>query len=142
MIVDYFVIRRGNMSLADMFTTSSTGRYFYWNGVNIRAYAAFIIGFILPLPGFVASFGYSISDAAAHMYALGWILSFLMGSLAYFVVCKVWKVPGDDWRCRWEETMPMDIVAVIDSIQVGDGAEGSGLHGSWEKTHKVNASPV
>jgi nucleobase:cation symporter-1, NCS1 family len=114
MIIDYFFIRKGNMSIEDMYSLSSNGRYYYFGGVNLRAFAAFIIGFLSPLPGFVASFGYKIGLAASHMYALGWVLSFVMGCLSYWVICLVFKVPGDDGgipgkersrRARWRLSM-------------------------------------
>lgn len=97
MLVDYFILRRGNMSLVDLFTTSPKGRYFCFHGVNLRAYAAFVIGFTLPLPGFIRSFGSSSSSgAASKMYALGWELSFLVGGMAYLVFGSIWSVPGND----------------------------------------------
>lgn len=102
MIVDYFWVRKGNLEMNDMYSLSRGDRYWYKVGVNWRAFAAFVIGFLLPLPGFVGSFGYAIGSAATKMYYLGWILSFLMGGLSYWVICKVFKVPGDDGDFGWE----------------------------------------
>jgi nucleobase:cation symporter-1, NCS1 family len=102
MIVDYFWVRRGNINMPDLYSRSSYGRYHYFHGFNLRAFAAFVIGFLLPLPGFAASFGYDIGTAAPRMYALGWVLSFLMGALAYFVICVVFKMPGDDGSHHFE----------------------------------------
>lgn len=102
MIVDYFWVRRGNITMTDLYTRSSCGRYHFFHGFNVRAFVAFVIGFLLPLPGFAASFGYDIGTAAPRMYALGWVLSFLMGALAYFVICLIFKVPGDDGKYPFE----------------------------------------
>jgi nucleobase:cation symporter-1, NCS1 family len=102
MIVDYFFIRRGNLTLEDLYTRSSWGRYYYFHGFNVRAFVSFVIGFLLPLPGFAASFGHDIGAAATRMYALGWVLSFLMGGLSYFLICLLFKVPGDDGRHPFE----------------------------------------
>lgn len=144
MIVDYFLVRRGNMDLVDMYTTSPLGRYFYLAGFNVRAYAAFVIGFLLPLPGFVASFGYSISDAATHMYALGWILSFVMGSLSYWVICLVWKVPGDDAAAAFESKVPVDIQELVEEIYGNERLEGRvvEVEGVREKDTAVKTSSV
>ncbi|CAG9952754.1 unnamed protein product, partial [Clonostachys rosea f. rosea IK726] len=96
MLVDYFVSRKGNLSISDLFTTSSSGIYYYFHGFNLRAFAAFIIGFILPLPGFIGTFGtVTVSTAASNMYSLGWELSFVIGGVAYLVLGLVWPVPGD-----------------------------------------------
>lgn len=114
MIVDYFLIRHGNLYMPDIFTLSSKARYHYFHGVNFRAFVAFIIGFLLPLPGFAASFGHTIGAAATHMYSLGWVLSFLMGSLAYYLICLVWSVPGDDGKHGWEEQVHLAQETILD----------------------------
>lgn len=88
MVADYFLIRRGNLDLSDMFSQSSSGRYYYTKGVNLRGIAAFMIGFLLPLPGFIGSFGTNaVSTAATDLFYLGWVLSFVMGGMSYWVIC-------------------------------------------------------
>lgn len=136
MIIDYFIVRKGNMDLIDMYTTSSLGRYIYFKGFNLRGYAAFIIGFLLPLPGFVASFCYIISDAASHMYALGWILSFILGSVSYLVICFIWKVPGDDADDGFESKVPADITALME--QINEGVSGGTV--TPENLEKISMS--
>ncbi|KAL3463473.1 permease for cytosine/purines, uracil, thiamine, allantoin-domain-containing protein [Aspergillus heterothallicus] len=114
MIVDYFILRKGNMTIADMYTTSSSGLYYYFHGVNVRAFAAFVIGFLLPLPGFIESFGIgsSLAPAASNMYALGWELSFLVGGLAYLLFGFISPVPGDEHSMGFEQA-PLWVVLVI-----------------------------
>ena len=94
MTMDYFLVRRGNLHLADLYSSSSLAAYFYTKGFNIWAYAAFVAGFLIPLPGFIGSFGYPIGSAATKMFSLGWVLSFVVGGLAYFVLCWIWPMPG------------------------------------------------
>lgn len=142
MIVDYFIVRKGNMDLIDMYSTSSMGRYFYFKGFNLRAYTAFVIGFILPLPGFAASFGYEIGPAASHMYALGWVLSFVMGGVSYLVICLIWKVPGDDASAGFESKELIDITAFMDGIYEGEGRSGTMTPEDSEKEVKVKNSSV
>ncbi|EFE34848.1 uncharacterized protein ARB_06614 [Trichophyton benhamiae CBS 112371] len=103
MLIDYFFVRRGNLHLPDLYRHSSTARYYFTKGFNIRAFAAFIIGSLLPLPGLIGSFGNSFSAAADRMFSLGWTLSFLVGSLAYWILCALFKVPGDDDSYGFEE---------------------------------------
>jgi NCS1 family nucleobase:cation symporter-1 len=141
MVVDYFLVRKGNMDLLEMYTTSPTGRYFYYKGVNFRAYAAFIIGFLLPLPGFVGSFGHKIGAAATDMYALGWVLSLLMGSLSYYVICLVFPVPGNDREGGFESKVPLDISVLVDEIYGNESDEGRALEGD-EKDARIRNEPV
>lgn len=119
MLVDYFVSRKGNLSISDLFTTSSSGIYYYFHGLNLRAFAAFIIGFILPLPGFIGTFGtVTVSTAASNIYSLGWELSFVIGGVAYFVLGLVWPVPGDGAAHGFETSLVSD--GNVDDLTVLD----------------------
>ncbi len=120
MLVDYFFIRRGNLNLPELFTLSPHGRYYFFHGFNVRAFAAFVIGFLLPLPGFAASFGHDIGVAATHMYALGWVLSFLMGGLSYYVICSIWKIPGDDGSYGFESQVETAKQIIVEGLHVDD----------------------
>jgi nucleobase:cation symporter-1, NCS1 family len=120
MLIDFFVIRKGNLNLTDMFSLSPHGRYHYFHGFNLRAFAAFVIGFLLPLPGFAQSFGTGGTAAAAHMYSLGWVLSFLVGCLSYYVICVMWKVPGDDGSHPFESAVEPAQQIIFDGVLLGE----------------------
>ncbi|KAK5058696.1 hypothetical protein LTR84_010960 [Exophiala bonariae] len=130
MLVDYFLIRRGNLlvnpgsassathgdhhiaaspdSLGDslasreedgLYTASAHGRYFYLFGFNIRAFLAFIAGFLIPLPGFIQSFNPTHDnklDVASKLVTLGWLLSFFIAGMVYWIECFIFPVPGND----------------------------------------------
>lgn len=49
----YFIVRRGNVSVPDMYNFHGMYRYSQRWGTNWRAFVAFFIGCIPPLPGFV-----------------------------------------------------------------------------------------
>lgn len=108
MAVDYFLLRRGNLSLSDLFTQSSVGRYYYTKGVHIAGIAAFAIGFLLPLPGFIGSFGTAVnmSAAATDLFDLGWVLSLVMGGLSYWIICRLFRTGRDDRKLTFEEQVP------------------------------------
>lgn len=116
MIIDYFIIRRGNVDIHDLFTLSHTGRYHYFHGFNLRAFAAFVIGFLLPLPGFAASFGHPVGETATHMYSLGWVLSFIMGGGSYYLACLIWPVQGGDGKLAFESQVAKAQVVVLDGV--------------------------
>ncbi|TLS30255.1 hypothetical protein PpBr36_03230 [Pyricularia pennisetigena] len=110
MIIDYFVCRRGNLHIPDLFTKSKEGRYYYTGGFNLRAYASFLVGFLLPLPGFIMSFGTTEKSAAAsNLYALGWELSFVVGGLSYAVANWLWPMQGDDSTHGFEQAPIEDV---------------------------------
>ncbi|KAL1960686.1 hypothetical protein VTO42DRAFT_6516 [Malbranchea cinnamomea] len=134
MLVDYFYVRRGNIHLPDLFTTSSLGRYYYTKGFNIRAFVSFVAGFLLPFPGFIASFGHSMAEAATQMFHLGWVLSLLVGSTAYFLGCLICKVPGDDRSFTFEEK----VAAADEMILAGNLADFVPSSGASDKSEKEN----
>lgn len=135
-------MRRGNLHRADLFARSPAARYHYTHGVNLRAVVAFVVGFALPLPGFVASFGHDISAAATHMYELGWVLSFLVGGLAYYVACAVFRVPGDDGADSFEARVAEERDAVLEGLPVGEAEEVGGWKGEYEKGSRADSREV
>lgn len=123
MVVDYFLIRRGNMSIPEMYNLASSGRYYYWRGFNVRAFVAFVAGFALPMPGFIHSFSTLTGNAVDRMYWLGWILSLLVGALTYYLACLIWKVPGGEKHSSFESQVPGD----LDQIDLVDATSAAGL---------------
>ncbi|KAB5515364.1 permease for cytosine/purines, uracil, thiamine, allantoin-domain-containing protein [Coniochaeta sp. 2T2.1] len=90
LITDYYIVRRGNVSVPDMYNFHGMYRYSPKFGTNWRAVAAFFIGCIPPLPGFVenivASDGGStgISLDGIHLFNIGYIYSFVAAGVFYY----------------------------------------------------------
>ncbi|SJL13241.1 uncharacterized protein ARMOST_16680 [Armillaria ostoyae] len=98
-IIDYFLVHKGNLQLAGLFTGLRDGPYYYTWGVNWRAIIAFIAGTGIPFPGFVQSFGsVAIGEVAEEMFDFGWLASFGIGAIIYWVLCRVFPVENVD-RC-------------------------------------------
>ena len=79
MIVDYFLIRRGNVVLADLYNPAPGSRYYYWRGINPHALAAFlpasmlaILVAMLPAWSVAAPFAWYVGTGGAALlyYAL------------------------------------------------------------------------
>ena len=138
MLVDYFLIRRGNLTMEDLYTRSSWARYYYCQGFNVRAFVCFIIGFILPLPGFAGSFGHDVGSAALHMFSLGWVLSFLMGGVSYYIACLIFKVPGDDGQHSFESK----VAAAQAMINEGVHLDGHRVQDKDSDITRANSEPT
>ncbi|EED14067.1 allantoin permease, putative [Talaromyces stipitatus ATCC 10500] len=141
MTVDYFLIQRGNLHISEMFTTSRSGRYYYTYGINWTGVAAFIAGFCLPLPGFIQSFGtVNISNPTAiYLYDLGWVLSYLVGGVAYFVVSLITarRTIRENRSLPFEGNVPRSIAMggqngalVVDGTEIVVGVPGHEQEGS------------
>lgn len=69
-----------------MFTGNHDSHYWYSGGVNWRAFAAFFIGCVPTIPGFIGTFGFDVPAGASRIYEVGWLFSILVGAFAYFVL--------------------------------------------------------
>ena len=116
MIVDYFLGRRSNLGVSDMYSLARSRRYWYAGGVNWRVFSAPVVGFPLPPLRFVASFCHTIGSAATRMYGLGWVLDFLMGCLSCGATCMMFKGLGDDENYGWEEKVGQSEIEIVDGV--------------------------
>ncbi|QIW98067.1 hypothetical protein AMS68_003585 [Peltaster fructicola] len=91
LITDYFIIRRGNVSVPDMYDFHGIYRYSPKFGSNWRAVLAFFIGCIPPLPGFVDNIVQAggqtttVSAGGQELFAIGYIYSFVAAGVFYWL---------------------------------------------------------
>ena len=84
MIADYFVLRRGNVIVNDLYRRA--GIYEYTGGVNWVAMAALTLGVAPSLPGFIAALGGApASGFFGGIYNWAWFVGFLIAAAAYLV---------------------------------------------------------
>ncbi|ODQ50371.1 hypothetical protein SAICODRAFT_37181 [Saitoella complicata NRRL Y-17804] len=96
MFADYFVVRRGNLVVEELYDTTKGSAYMYWHGINCRAIVAYVIGWILPLPGFIASFGTITVGGMYHVFELGWVVSCLMSFFTYWGLATIFPFADGD----------------------------------------------
>lgn len=93
MIVDYWLIRKGNFHVPSFYTSSQDSPYTYFKGWNLRMLAAWISGVAFTVHGVAGSLDpTSVSTASKNMYKLGFLLSLLMGGFVYYVSNIAWPV--------------------------------------------------
>jgi len=82
MIADYFVLRRGILAVDDLYRRG--GVYEYRRGVNWVAIAAFVLGVLPSLPGFIGAVtGRPAGGLFGGMYNWAWFVGFLVSSAIY-----------------------------------------------------------
>ncbi|KAJ5174126.1 uncharacterized protein N7482_000003 [Penicillium canariense] len=90
LMCDYFIVRRGNVSVPDMYNFHGIYRYSPKFATNWRAVVAFFIGCAPPLPGFVNNIvdaggdTTSVSVGGQHLFAIGYIYSFIAAGVFYW----------------------------------------------------------
>jgi len=91
LIADYWVLRKQQLSVADLFR--ERGVYAYRNGVNWRAVAALVVGVAPVVPGFVRSAATPGGRVAAPnafdtIYSYAWFVTFALSFVAYLVLMR------------------------------------------------------
>jgi nucleobase:cation symporter-1, NCS1 family len=93
MIADYFVVRRRELNLADLYRRN--GIYEYDSGVNYRAIAALVLGIAVALLGLVL-------PAMRWLYDYAWFVGFLVAGAAYVALMQ--RAPARAAAFAREET--------------------------------------
>jgi nucleobase:cation symporter-1, NCS1 family len=91
LIADYWVIRRQQLSVRDLFLVE--GRYSYVNGVNIRAIAALVIAILPVVPGFIRAAttpGGQVPNPNAldTLYTYAWFVTFILSFAVYLLLMR------------------------------------------------------
>ncbi len=81
MVVDYYLIKKTNLSNKDIFSLNSDGLYFYSNGWHIKAVYSLVIGFI-----FAASTIWN--ENLMNFQSISWMMGAFISSLTYYLLAS------------------------------------------------------
>jgi len=91
-MVDYFIVRKGNIHIPSCYIGNKTGLYWFWSGVNWIGVMAWIGGTTMGIPGLIGQYQPKlISDAARYMYMMGWLLTFFTAAVVYTIATLLIK---------------------------------------------------
>ena len=90
LIVDYYFIRRTELDVGELYR--GDGLYSYANGWNAAAIAAFVLGVVPNIPGFLnaafpASFA-GVGQGFKTVYTYAWFVGIAISALVYGVIMK------------------------------------------------------
>jgi NCS1 family nucleobase:cation symporter-1 len=94
MIVDYWVLRRERLDLADLYRDDPQGQYWYSSGFNWRAIVAVVVAVAPVVPGFIEAAttegfqGFTDPNLFQRFYTYGFGFTFLVAALVYFVLMR------------------------------------------------------
>jgi NCS1 family nucleobase:cation symporter-1 len=91
LIADYWVLRRQQLALPELFKVA--GRYQYSNGTNWKAVAALVIAILPVAPGFIRAAltpGGQVADPGIldHLYTYAWFVTFALSFGLYLVLMR------------------------------------------------------
>lgn len=81
LVVDYWIIRKGDISVDDLYTARKDGRYYYWKGFNPRAIAACV-------PSTVASAIVAMHPAFVEYRAWSWAVGAVSAAVIYRCIAQ------------------------------------------------------
>ncbi|KAI9392630.1 hypothetical protein POPTR_006G119500v4 [Populus trichocarpa] len=87
-LADYYLIRKTDLSVNDLYSLSPYGAYYYSGGYNLAAMAALIAGILPVIPGFLQNVGVvsSIPETFVVIYNNAWFFSFFLAGFLYWSV--------------------------------------------------------
>lgn len=90
LISDYFLVRRRDLHVGDLYCGDSSSAYWYVAGFNWRAFLAWAMGLWPLLPGFVREVR-SVSDGSGwdHVYNVSYFFGFSVALLSYWMFSAI-----------------------------------------------------
>ncbi|KAH7421695.1 hypothetical protein KP509_13G071500 [Ceratopteris richardii] len=87
-LVDYYILRHCNLDIPALYGSDKVRTYEYFRGYNLKAFAAFFIGAISNLPGFLYTVGAlkQVPSFWLLLYKVSWFSSFLLSGLSFFLL--------------------------------------------------------
>lgn len=143
LLVNYYIIGRGRISIPDCFTSMKSGAYHYSHGWNIRAYVAYIVGIIPNFYGFLNNMGVSAPVGVTRFYFFAYWVGLFLSGFTFWVSCKIWPPPIMEagWIEPKDYVRPEElegegqVIEAIDMPQGGEAVDHEKGHG--EKVVKV-----
>lgn len=124
MVVDYWVVRKGNLHVASLYDKQPNHPYTYYKGWNLRALASWIAGVAFTVHGIAGSLDpTAVNEASKNMYKLGFLLSFLMGALVYYVCSLLWPMQVYPEKSSAEFPSGFEAMAASAGFLPGESAE-------------------
>jgi len=91
MIADYFLVRRRQLNVEALYDRA--GEYRYTNGISVVAVAAFVLGVLPNLPGFLVAIKtvppMSVPSLLLEVYNYAWFVGFALAFVIYLVLRKI-----------------------------------------------------
>ncbi|KAM0817498.1 putative Allantoin permease [Seiridium cardinale] len=133
-IVDYFMVRRGNIHVPSLYDGNSRGLYWFTSGVHIPGVVSWCVGVSLGLPGLVGAYEpLAVNQAAKNMYKIGWILYMSAAAVTYYLMVTILEKPAIFPEGHYEDPKTWEFLAQIQPEGLfEDGVAGNGSIGGIE----------
>jgi nucleobase:cation symporter-1, NCS1 family len=126
LVTDFWIVRRRKWNIPDLY--SDQGIYWFWNGLNWRAFTAYFLGMVWALPGFIMAMGGpDVGQAWYRVYQLCFFIGYFLSGGLFWALNTIFPPPGLgvhvdiglDWTAageRYEQETPESSEAVGEKI--------------------------
>jgi NCS1 family nucleobase:cation symporter-1 len=119
LICDYYLLRRGALSIPDLYTAHPEGMYHYFHGFGLRAFATYLIAIAPNFYGFLNQMGVDASVGVQRFYFVAYPVGLVVAFLGYYGFA-LWRVPKGMVRgAGWRE--PREYLDEFDSARYSSG---------------------
>ncbi|KAE9978161.1 hypothetical protein BLS_000839 [Venturia inaequalis] len=139
LVLDYWVIRKKAWKIPDLYKGGPEYIYWYYHGINLRAWSVYIITVVPSLPGLVLSIMGKTNSNAVKIYQITYIFGIALGSILYFAVNKIFPPDGlgiDEGFDGLEVVEGVDVV-----VDVGSGRSNTPTKGPVLSENRIDSDP-
>ncbi|KAJ9142937.1 Uracil permease [Pleurostoma richardsiae] len=120
--VDFWLIRKMNWKIPDLYRGDSGSIYWYTYGWNWRALAAWALTIWPCFPGFIATVSgktNSLSVGWIRTFQVAWVVGFCGAAVVYYILCLISPPPGKPYVLEYLDTPATVIVGTRASVEDG-----------------------
>ncbi|EXJ82047.1 hypothetical protein A1O1_08116 [Capronia coronata CBS 617.96] len=119
LVLDYWYTRKRMWKIPDLFVGNNSSIYWYFHGINVRAWVVYIVTVIPSLPGLVLSIMGRTTGGAVKIYQLTYIIGFFLGAILFLVINKFFPPPGLGIEQEFDGTLDEVVEGVVVSSEDG-----------------------
>lgn len=129
LVADFIIVRKSQLPLSSLYSTSPNGTFYFTKGFNLRAIGVWFVGVVPGLPGLIASVdNIDIPTGLDNFFYGNIIFAFVCPFILYVIVCKIF--PPDlgepDTEDHFDAFTPEERAKFgMESIEILDGTDGS-----------------
>ncbi|CAK7199272.1 hypothetical protein SEUCBS139899_001947 [Sporothrix eucalyptigena] len=125
-LAQYYVIARGHLDMEALFSADPGGPYYFWWGVNWRAFAAYVLGVAPNFYGFLGQMGVSVPTSVTHLQYFSCILGIGVSFIFFLAFTFLFPPKNSLPRpAKWME--PEDFIDPTDPWLCQDPAERASI---------------
>lgn len=109
LLAHYYVVARGKLDVPMLYSNDAHGPYYYWHGINWRAYLAYVFGVAPNFYGLLGDLGVHVPAPVEHMEYFSCVIGVSVSFLFYWAFShflpaantlptpEKWSEPEDDY---------------------------------------------